>query len=205
MDSTLKELIDKIKTEGVKSAESQSEQILKDAEKKAAAIISEAKSKAAAEREQAKVDIAKREAASNASLKQAGRDLLLTMEKKVTALFDSVVKSQVDSAMTGDTLKDAIVTVVKNWKNGEVAELDVLLSEEQLKKLESSLTAELSAELKKGVEIKIGSSVNNGFQIGEKDGSAFYNFTSEGLAETISEYLNPKLSQIIRESVKDKE
>jgi len=204
MDSTLKELIEKIKTEGVKSAETQSEQIVKEAEEKAAAIIAEAKSKASAERAAAKAEIAKWEESAKASLTQAGRDLLLTLEKKITILFDSVVKTELKGAMTGDVLAEAIVTVVKNWK-GEMTTLDVLLGQDELKKLESGLVSKLSAQLKKGVEIKSSSAVSQGFLIGEKDGSAYYNFTAEGLAEMISEYLNPRLSQIIRESVQDKE
>jgi V/A-type H+-transporting ATPase subunit E len=37
-----------------------------------------------------------------------------------------------------------------------------------------------------------------------KDGSAYYNFTSEGIAEILGEYVNPSLGELIQRAV-DKE
>lgn len=204
MDTTLKELIDKIKDQGIKSAEAQGQEILDSAKEKAQHILDEAKKKAAAEIAKAKEEADRLEASAKASISQAGRDLLLALEKKVIALFESVVDSSVKAEFGGDTLKNAIVAVVSNWEKGSDAALDVLLNEKDLKALESNLKSALSAQIKKGVEIKTAPNVNKGFLLGEKDGSAYYNFTAEGLAEMIGEYLNPKLSQIMREAAEQK-
>jgi vacuolar-type H+-ATPase subunit E/Vma4 len=39
-----------------------------------------------------------------------------------------------------------------------------------------------------------------GFRIGEKDGNVHYDFTPEGIAEILREYLNPRFARFLEET-----
>jgi V/A-type H+-transporting ATPase subunit E len=203
METQLQELIEKIKSEGVKSAEEQSNQIVQEAEKRADNIVKEAQQKAEKIIADARQQTEKMEQTGKETLKQAGRDLLLTLQQKITALFDAVIKDETAKSLDEKAIQDVIISMLEKWSKEETENLSVLLSEEEFDKLSSHLRAKLSEELKKGVEIKPFSGVKTGFYIAEKDGSAYYNFSDQGIADNLAELLNPKLKEILQEAVSE--
>ena len=198
MDIQLQELIEKIKTDGVQSAEQQAETIVADARKQADDIVAEAKKKADDILREAKRDADQTTRSGEEALVQAGRDLILSLEKKIIRIFDEVVRSETAAALEGKGLEELLVALVSGWVEKQNADISVLLSEEDSKQLEGSLKSRLGEELKKGVEIKPVDSVDSGFLIEEKGGSSYYNFTAEGLAEILAEFVNPRLEEALR-------
>jgi V/A-type H+-transporting ATPase subunit E len=198
MDIQLKELIETIKKEGIDSADSKAAEIAADAQGKAKAIIAKAEEDAARLLADAKREIARNEQSSKEAIVQAGRDLILGLEKRITALFDGVINAQAKDALQGKGLEDAVAGIVKAWAAKGAAGLEVLLPADELKKIEGSLRAKLSEELKKGVVLKPVPQIDAGFRIGESSGSAHYDFTAEGVAEILAEYLNPRLAEIMK-------
>ena len=85
MDDQLQSLIDKIKKEGVASAETSAAQIIAEAEKKAAQIIADAKSQAAGIVKEAKAESERLEKSSEDAIKQAGRNLLISFRDGITS------------------------------------------------------------------------------------------------------------------------
>lgn len=203
MDVQLKELIETIKTEGVKEAEGKSAVIVEKAESRAKTIVDAAKKDAEKIVAEAKIEAAKFEASSKEALKQASRDLLLKMESQVQKLFDALVQKETETAFSGKVLEESIVTVIKGWGEKESTDIAVLLPESEYSKLEGSLKSRLAVEMKRGVEIKPFSGIDAGFRISQKDGSAYYNFTAQGLAEMLSEFLNPRLAELMKDAVKE--
>ncbi|MDA3955552.1 V-type ATP synthase subunit E [Oceanispirochaeta sp.] len=197
MDVQVKELIEKIKNDGVKNAEENSSRIIFEAEKKAAALIENAEKEASDIKSQAQNEASRMEQAGKEALKQAGRDLLLGIKKDVEDLFDRILQSGTAEVLKGDSLKDCIVTVLKSWKDDEIKDLSVLVAPETLKSMESQLKSELKAQVEKGLEIKPFSDLNAGFRISVKDGRAFYDFSDKELMELLSKYLNPGLMSIL--------
>ncbi|MFW5683933.1 MAG: V-type ATP synthase subunit E [Spirochaetota bacterium] len=200
MDTQLKELIETIKAEGVQSAEKQAEQIVAAAEEKAQDITASARKQAAQIVEEAKSDRARQEAAGREAVKQAARDLVLSVQAQLTSIFREVVEASTGEAMNGSVLEQAIVTVVSAWARGKEGSIDVLLAERDLGTLESSLRTRLSAELAAGTEIKASPSVKSGFRISTRDGGVYYDFTSDAIAEALSSYVTPRLADTIREA-----
>jgi V/A-type H+-transporting ATPase subunit E len=201
MDVQLNELIAKIKSEGVKNAEKEAASIIKQAEKKADEILAAAEKKASAHLAEAKAESSRFEQTARESLKQASRDVLLTLKERIIGLFEAVILQETREALSEKTLEEAIVSMIKAWKPSELAGLELLLSPEDLAGVEKKLRAALAAEFKKGVEIKPSARVQAGFQIGEKDGAAYYNFTDQGIAEILSDYLNPKIAECVNEAI----
>jgi len=203
MDVQLQELIDKIKKDGVASAEAEAAKIVKDSEKKAETIIAEAEEKAAEIIKNAKAETARMEKASEEAITQAGRNMLLSFKDALIGELDGLIQSETEKAESG-VLAKLVPETVKAWaKNSEASELSVLLSEKDLKALESSLTSELKAEIAKGLEIKADKSLSAGFRIGVKNGAAYYDYSAESLAEMFAAYLNPKVAALVKAAAKD--
>ena len=197
MDVQVKELIEKIKNDGVKNAEESAAVIISDAEKKAAALVEKAEKDAAEIKSQAQNEAARMEQAGKEALKQAGRDLLLGVRKDVEELFDKILQAGTAETLKGDSLKECVVSIMKSWNSEEVKDLTVLVPEKQLKELEGNLKQELKAEIDKGLEIKPFNDIEAGFRISSKDGRAFYDFSDEELMAMLSKYLNPALMAIL--------
>ncbi|MFO7849140.1 MAG: V-type ATP synthase subunit E [Spirochaetia bacterium] len=204
MDVQLKELIERIKSEGIENAEYEADRIINESKEAAKKIVSDAEAEADKIRSKAEEDAARREETGRASLKQAGRDIILSVEKRLQELFDTIIYQETAEVLKGNILEEAVMQVVKNW-DSDVTDFEILIAEDELKKIEEGLKKKLSAKLSEGVEIKPLPKVDAGFQISMKDGSAYYNFTAEGISELLSQFLNPRLAETLKEAADEKE
>ena len=204
MDVQLQELIDKIKKDGVAAAEKESAKIIEASEKKAEAIIADAQKKAAEIIKSAKSETEKMEKASEEAIVQAGRNLLLSFKDSLVAELDGLIQDGTEKAVSKDVLAKLVPETVKAWaKNSDASELSVLLSEKDLKALETSLKSALKAEIMKGLEIKPDKTLTAGFRIGVKNGAAFYDYSAESLSEMFAAYLNPKVAALMKVAAKE--
>ena len=201
MDFQLQELIDKIKKDGVSSAEEAAAQITANAEKKAASIVEEAQKKSDDMIKNAKSEIARLEKASEDAVTQACRNMLISFRDSLVAELDGIIQSETAKSYSSDLMKTLIPETVKAWcKNADASELSVILSEKDLKSLEDELKAALKAEIAKGLEIKPDSTLSAGFRIGVNNGAAFYDYSAESVADLFSAYLNPRVAAIMKEA-----
>ena len=200
MEIQLQELLDRIKREGVDAARSEAERFLAEAEARKKAMLDAAEREAAAIVEKAKVDAARTEEAGKAALLQASRDLLLSFRDRLQALLDKLVRAETASSYGPEVLAEAIPAVLKALAAGGAEDLAVLLPAEVLKRLEARLTARLSTELKKGVELRPSEELTAGFRVSEKGGAAYYDFSAEAVAELLSRHVNARLSEILRDA-----
>ena len=202
MEIQLQELIDKIKKEGIESASEEAARVKRDAEAEASRIITAAQREAADIVSRGKADAERSEKAGIAALGQASRNLVLAFKGEIQALLDKLTAEAVASSYSADVIKGILPDLVKNWAIKNTESLSVVLSEGDLKKLEGSFKAQLASTLKGGVELKAGKNLSGGFRIAEKDGSAFYDFSAEAVANLLSAYLNPKLAEILTNAAK---
>lgn len=201
MDVQLQELIDKIKKDGVASAESSAAAIIAEAEKKAAAIIAEAENKAAEIVKAGKSETARMEKASIDAIRQAGRNLILSFRDSVTTELGAIVATETTKAYSVDMLKTLIPETVKAWASKtDVDDISVLLPAKDAETLESGFKAALKDELAKGLELKADKTLDAGFRIGSKDGAAYYDFSAEAVADLFSAYLNPRTAAVMKEA-----
>ena len=202
MDVQLQELIDKIKKDGVASAEAAAQEILSDAEKKARALVSDAEAKADGIIKNAKAETERMEKASEDAIAQAGRNMILSFRDSLTAELDRSIRTETAKAYSKELLANLIPETVKAWtKHADAEELSVLLSEKDLKELESALTSALKDEIAKGLVLKSDKTLAGGFRIGVKDGRAFYDYSSDSLAELFAAYVNPRTAAILKGAV----
>jgi V/A-type H+-transporting ATPase subunit E len=202
MDIQLQELIEKIKKDGIESAQTDAAKLKADAAAEAKRIVDDAKKQADAIIAGANADRERSEKAGIAAVEQASRNLVLAFKGEIQGLLDKIVKEAVSSAYSADVVKAVLPDVIKNWAAKNTDSLDVALSEGDLRKIEAGFKAQLAKQLKGGVDFKVGKTLDAGFHIVERDGSAFYDFSAEAVAALLSAYLNPKLAESLKNAVK---
>lgn len=193
MTMELKNLIDKIKKDGVEQAENEAAKIAADAKLKAQGIIDEAREKAQEIIAQAQEEASSFKASSEQALKQAARDALLTLRDRVTEFFGRVVKMNVQDELSSAVLKDIILQAVEHSIKEGVMDIEVVVSEADKHALEKRLFTALRKEAKGKVVLKTGKGIEKGFRIGERDKDSYLDFTDQAIAEGFKRYLNPKL------------
>lgn len=198
METQLQELIDKIKTEGVAEAEGQSEKIRKEAEQKASDVLDKSRAEAEKIVAVAKAEADRFEQTGKEAMRQAGRDLILNLQSSITKLFETIVERETKTALTEKVLQKIITDLIHAWQEKGQNDIQVLLSEEDLKKMEKGFLKTLSDEMKKGVELKPSPDIQAGFRIGQRNGAVYYDFTDKGIAENLTQYLNPKLAECLK-------
>ena len=202
MEIQVQELIDKIKKDGIESASEESARIKKNADAQAVQIVEAAKKEAADIVAKGKQDADRFEKAGVAALEQASRNLVLAFKGEIQALLDKITGEQVGKAYGDEVLKAVLPDLLKAWATKGNDSIAVLLPEASLNKLKTYFKGKLTAQLKKGVELKSDRNLAGGFRIAEKDGSAYYDFSAESVAELLGAYLNPRLAEILQVSVK---
>lgn len=203
MDTQLQDIITKIHDEGVKEAEQRAKRIVESAEQQAKERVDRAKAEADQIRKDAEQEAARSKAAGEAALKQASRDLLLSVQKDLTALFEQIQKDAVGESMTADRMGDIITKLVDAWMKEDTEQLNVLVSEKDRDALESALKKRLADRLKKGYEVRPVRGINAGFRVGGGDSAAYFDFTDETIAGLLAAYLNPRLAELMQNAGKE--
>lgn len=201
MDVQLQELINKIKKDGIETASEEANKMKSEANAEAKHIVDAAQKEAAGIIERGKQDAARFEKAGISAVEQASRNLVLAFKDEIQSLLDKIITQSVSLSFSDDTLKAIVPELIKNWASKGTDNLAVVLSEADCGKLQSYFTDKLSAELKKGLELKADKNLTSGFRIAAKDGSAYYDFSAESVAELMSSYLNPRLQEILKTAV----
>ncbi|MBU0936707.1 MAG: V-type ATP synthase subunit E [Spirochaetes bacterium] len=197
MDSRVQEILEKIKRDAVDEAKSRSAKMMAEAEEQRKQLLADAEKEAKAIVEKAAQDAKRSEAAGNAALQQAARDLIRAFRGEIEKMLAGIVQAEVGAAFDQDVLKKAVPAVLEAMAGKDSDDLAVLLPEAQLKALEAYFKTALAKQLAKGVELKPLSSSKAGFRIAEKDGAAYYDFSAEAVADMLGAYLNTHLAGLV--------
>lgn len=197
MTEDLKGLIEKINQEGIKAAEEKAREIETEAKRRAEQIIGKAKKEAEKIIAGAKDETARMEKSGEASLEQAGRNLILTLRKEIGSMLDRIITLNLQEELSPGTTTHIISSLIKNYKGTVEGDITVLLNKEDLKKIENDFLDKLKKEVKKGITLKQSDDIKAGFVISYDKLKSHHDFTDKGLAEYISSYLKPKLAELL--------
>lgn len=195
MEVQLQDIIDKIKREGLDTAQQEAQSLKTSAEKNAQAVLAKAQADAEDIKAKAKLDAQRFEESAKAAIAQAARDLTLSVKKSLEELFAKVTADSVKSSYNQAVVEEAILSLVKNWAAfPQNAQIQV---DEGLKaKLLDSLKGKLKDAAAKQVSVVASPSVTLGFRI--QDGGAYYDFTAETIAKALASYVNPAIADILK-------
>lgn len=201
MEIQLQELIAQIKKDGVDAAEDQATAIINDAKAQAEKIIADAQAQADKILQNAKTENEKMVRSGEDAIRQAGRNLLISFRESIAKELRAITGDAIDAAYTQEKLSGLILSVVESWtKDPENENLTVILNEQDLAALESTLLAALKEKMLQGITLKASDNFDGGFRIAVQDGSAYYDYSSEAVVDMLSGYLSPRVVQLLKEA-----
>lgn len=201
MEIQLQDLIEQIKKNGVEVAEEKAEAIIEAAKTEADKIISNAKAEADKILASAKETNERMVTSSEDAIRQAGRNLLISFRESVSKELNAILNQNVTEVYSSEKLAELIIKVVEAWaKNPDAENIAVILNSESLNKLESVIIAGLKEKMLNGITLKAGDNFDGGFRIAVNNGSAYYDYSTEAVVEMLSNYLSPKVTELLREA-----
>jgi V/A-type H+-transporting ATPase subunit E len=209
--SGVKELIDRIRDEGVHSARAEADRILTEAKAQAARTVADAKAKAAAIEKEARAATEREQIASIEALRIAARDTGLELRSAVMSAFEEHVRRLVTDVTTDGTVlrdmilvlagraaeelikdKDAVILVPHRLADEVSAELD-----EFLRKSAVAFSADV---LRKGIELIPSNAVQGGARIRLVGEDLEIDLSDEALSEMMLKLLLPRYRKILVEA-----
>ena len=196
MAQQIQDLVESIQKEGIEKANKKAEQIISDAKTKADDIIKSAKKEADKILSDADKEIALRDQSAKASLSQAARDVQLSLKKALTAQINALLEEKVTKSFkTKDFTK--LIKEVISLGFCDVQNTELQISEKDYEELAAVLTKELGDKIKQGLEIKPVKGVNVGFKLADKDGTGYFDFSTEATAKLMIPFLSPAIAKIV--------
>ncbi len=201
MEVQLQDLIEQIKKDGVATAEAEAKAIVEAAKSDAEKIIAEARAQADKILAGAKAETERMVKSSEDAIRQAGRNLLISFRESVSRELKNIVGENVAAVYSSDAFAELIIRIVENRTNKPDAEdIAVILNTGDLNKLEEILLAALKEKMLTGITLKANDNFDGGFRIAVNNGSAYYDYSSEAVVDMLSNYLSPKVTELLKEA-----
>ena len=201
MEVQLQELIEQIKNDGVAAAEAEAKTIVDAAKADAAKLIADAQAQADKILAAAKAETERMTKSSEDAIRQAGRNLLISFRESVSRELETIVGENVAAVYSSDAFAELIISIVENWANKPDAEdIAVILNTQDLNKLEEILLSALKEKMLNGITLKANDNFDGGFRIAVNNGSAYYDYSTEAVVNMLSNYLNPKVTELLKEA-----
>ena len=201
MSQQVQDLINKIKSEGIDAADKKAKEIVIEAQGQAKNIITQAQEDAARLINDAEAEINKKKLASEKAIKQAARDTLLDLRKEIERVLNKIVLNKVAQSLTPEQLSQTVGRLIEksfDLRTGQVQDIRVSLSPEDLNHLHDSFVAGLQERFKGGVEFQSNQGVSKGFTISFDGGKSSFEFTDASLTDYLSAFLNPEIAALIK-------
>ncbi|UJH69123.1 hypothetical protein [Allomuricauda sp. SCSIO 65647] len=192
-EKTLDKLIATLKTEAIDAADNEAKQIVEKAQAKAQKIVDGAESKSKellhhAEKE-AEATLNKGEAA----LKQAARDLTVSVRNELLKLLKAALEREVETNFTPELMEKAVLKVIENVGSGIALQLPETMEAQLAKKIQKRLQDSDNLD-----SVTKDAHLLNGFTVTKTDQGWSYQISPEEVAELLNAHLSPKWVQILK-------
>ena len=201
MEVQLQELIEQIKRDGVVAAEAEAKSIIDKAKAEADKIIADAQAQSEKILANAKNETDRMVKSSEDAIRQAGRNLLISFRESVTREIKVITEEKVVSVYSSEDFAKIIVKTVEAWAtNPDAEDITVILNDIDLQNLEKVLMAEIKEKISKGVTLKANNNFDGGFRIAINNGSVYYDYSAEAVVDMLSNYLSPRVTNLLKEA-----
>ncbi|UOY07176.1 hypothetical protein L0P88_01170 [Muricauda sp. SCSIO 64092] len=192
-ENTLEKLIATLKSEAIEAADNEAVNIVESAHAQAKKIIKEAEAKREellgnAEKE-AQATLIKGEGA----LKQAARDLTVSVRNDLLQLLKTVLEKEVEAQFTPKLMEQAITNTIANVGSGVTLTLSKNVETELAKTVQKQLQAMDNLD-----SIITDPSLLKGFSITKTDQGWSYQISPNAVAELLNAHLSPKWVNLLK-------
>ncbi len=201
MEVQLQELIEQIKKDGVAVAETEAKDIVDAAKADAEKIIAEAQAQADKIMADARAETERMTKSSEDAIRQAGRNLLISFRESVTRELKTIISGNVNTIYSSDELAGLIINIIECWANKPDAEdITVIMNRQDINRFEDNILASLKEKMLNGITLKANDNFDGGFRIAVNNGSAYYDYSAEAVVDMLSNYLSPKVTELLKEA-----
>ena len=201
MEVQLQELIEQIKKDGVAVAETEAKDIVDAAKADAEKIIAEAQAQADKIMADARAETERMTKSSEDAIRQAGRNLLISFRESVTRELKTIISGNVNTIYSSDELAGLIINIIECWANKPDAEdITVIMNSQDINRFEDNILVSLKEKMLNGITLKANDSFDGGFRIAVNNGSAYYDYSAEAVVDMLSNYLSPKVTELLKEA-----
>lgn len=205
MSEDLQHLIERIQREAVDAGEKQAAEIVSKARQQAAQIVAEAEAKAKARLEQAELEARQFTERSIQTLRQAARDLLISVGQGVENIISNLAAEAAEQALTYETVQEMLVKLAENYvgRTDRERRIELMLNPKDQARLINFFRAKYNEKLQQGLVIQGDERIFRGFKVQLADGRVTHNFTQEAIAEALANFLRPHLADIVYSVAKE--
>ncbi len=201
MEVQLQELIEQIKKDGVAVAETEAKDIVDAAKADAEKIIAEAQAQADKIMADARAETERMTKSSEDAIRQAGRNLLISFRESVTRELKTIISENVNTIYSSDELAELIINIIECWANKPDAEdITVIMNSQDINRFEDNILAALKEKMLNGITLKANDNFDGGFRIAVNNGTAYYDYSAEAVVDMLSNYLSPKVTELLKEA-----
>ena len=198
MSEELQGLLNKIQAEGLEKAESERARLVAEAKAQAETILADAKAQADKIRKDAEADAEASRKKADAAVRQAARDVIISLKDDLQEKLRAVVREASAQAMTPEAMAGLIAKIAEQFAQNAASGAEVILSAREREDAAQKLIGCLPDVLKKNASVQLGRGFASGFKLGFNDSEVFLDFSDEALAEVICEFVGPKLAAVIK-------
>ena len=209
--SGVKELIERIRDEGVHSARAEADRILAEAKARAARIVADAKAEAAAIKKEARASMEREQTATIEALRIAARDTELELRSAIMSGFEEHVRRLVTDVTTdGSVLRDMILVLAGRAADDLIQDKDAVIfvpdrladevSAELDEFLRKSAVALSGDVLREGIELIPSNAVQGGARVRLVGEDLEIDMSDQALSQMMLKLLLPRYRKILVEA-----
>lgn len=205
MTDQLQSLLLRLQQDGVDKGREQADELLTQARAEAARIVAAANAEAQQALERSKAEAARLEQRAQAAVKQAARDLLLSIGQRIEVLVGKLVGERVAEVMDGPTVVALLQRLIEAFVDrGRVnGGLDVVVGPELKRALTDTTLQHLRQRLEHGLTLHVGAGLGHGFQVRMGQGGVTHDLTEKAIAAAVAELVTPEIAQLVLECALD--
>ena len=192
-ETTLDKLIATLKTEAIDAADNEAKQIVEKAQAKAQKIVDGAESKSKELLHHAQKEAEATLNKGEAALKQAARDLTVSVRNELLKLLKAALEREVETNFTPELMEKAVLKVIENVGSGIALQLPETMEAQLAKKIQKRLQDSDNLD-----SVTKDAHLLNGFTVTKTDQGWSYQISPEEVAELLNAHLSPKWVQILK-------
>lgn len=194
MSEHIQPLLERIQNEGLKKAEAVQDQILAEAKARAEQIIADAKAEAGRLIDQAHRQAEATHSQGQTALTQAARDLLLQLRSEMLRQVNVAAEKAAAASLSSQELLSTILPELIKQASGA---LKLEAGSDSAEKLQALLPALLKEAGREGTVVMNPKS-GAGFSLRFSNSPEALDFSSQAVADWLSQYLRPELAALLR-------
>ena len=200
MRDKLRELTDKLYTDGVEKARTEARSIIAEAEKEREFMLGQAADQAAAILEQGRKEADALRSKTEAELVLAGRQAEAALRHSVIEMLShSVLAQEVETALgRDDLLVDLIDAATRAWADsGDSPDPEIVLAAGAEEGFRKKLSAAIKDRLDSGMTLEVSEKIKGGFRVESRDGNYAVGFTDDDFQEYFRSFIKEHTRAIL--------